>query len=311
MESTINPPSDPSTHSVAPKLPSLMFDARLVLEVSPYLETLCLLGINRDAAVPEPAEYYIRHLPFRCNGFPCLRELSISGMHTHLFKNISKRRGPLFPALSRLHIMATASNPVNFGRWLREAPHLSELRLQVTMSTSDGLIPKWMLSLERSLKRDPLSLSSDPSFLMLVLVKQEVAVDISEDDTHPSPAYQQHRARLSRLLRCTSSALVPVILVMNYIPFDIVPEQSGNDWSDVEVLQADWLARVSGTNGSSDFWSDWEEHRKELGDSRLRQISGKMPVVMPNRKAQRRVLLAQLNAQLNRLRREYGLEPIS
>ena len=104
------------------------------------LETLCAYG---------PEEWGPTHrtmLTFSVpRGFAKLRELSIAGFEPQ-FVQLSARR-PLFPVLSRLHVVTQTSRPkpVDFRRWVGDAPNLETLRV-----TCDNCFarPNWVESLQ-------------------------------------------------------------------------------------------------------------------------------------------------------------------
>ena len=123
----------------------------LISELSPYLESLCLFGTDWERLEVDVAELSVKYSPFKCNSFPKLRELSLGGGYGRMSINEDGPHEPLFPVLSRLHIMAAAIHPIDFDRLFRDAPHLSELRLQVTMSPVDQGVPGWMAGLAQSL----------------------------------------------------------------------------------------------------------------------------------------------------------------
>ena len=128
-------------------------------------------------------------------------------------------------------------------------------------------------------------MSSNPSFRIMVLVKQEAYDDVSAGDQHQ--ACQEHSTRLQDLSKHVLSARAPTTLVMNYAPFDIPGIQVKDGWNSRGVLLADWRTRISGPNGSADFWDKWSEHKKELDNIQLSQYHDPMPVITRSPIAQR------------------------
>ncbi|KAI0724493.1 hypothetical protein C8T65DRAFT_626671, partial [Cerioporus squamosus] len=102
------------------------------------LETLCLYG--PDEWSPSNRAMLTFSVP---RGFSRLRDLSVAGFEPQ-FAPLSARRR-LFPALSRLHIVAETSRPkpVDFRRWVGDAPKLETLRV-----TGDSCFarPNWIES---------------------------------------------------------------------------------------------------------------------------------------------------------------------
>ena len=145
-------------------------------------------------------------------------------------------------------------------------------------------------------------MSSNPSFHILVLVKQEASDGVSAGDQHL--VCENHRARLEGLLTYILSARVPVTLVFNYAPFDIPGMQFGHGWSSRGALLADWFTRIPEPNGSEDFWDKWSEHKKELDKTQLSQNHGHMPVIIRSPIAQRLWKLEERK----RLCRELGID---
>ena len=149
---TSHPPDNQSLSSILSGVyRSIAPVLELSLEVSPHLESLCLFRTNWERPDLNIAGLFVLYILLECNDFPKLQELSIGGGYQGIFVNRDRPHEPLFPVLSRLHIMAAAIHPIDFDSLFRDAPHLLELRLQVTMSPLDQGVPGWMVSLAQSL----------------------------------------------------------------------------------------------------------------------------------------------------------------
>lgn len=104
------------------------------------LQTLCVYG-------PEewnPANRSLLAISVP-RGFSGLRELSVVGFEPQFAPRGARR--PLFPALSRLHIVAETArpSPVDFRRWVGDAPQLETLRVT---GESCFARPNWIESLQ-------------------------------------------------------------------------------------------------------------------------------------------------------------------
>lgn len=231
------------------------------------LETLCVYGPEEWG--PTNRAMLTFSVP---RGFAKLREMSVVGFEPQ-FPPISACRR-LFPALTRLHIVAETSRPkpVDFRRWVGEAPKLETLRV-----TGDSCFarPNWIESLQCVISESttmqntahaltvnlPAAIGEtkrNPSLRILLLLK-------------PIPMSRltgitaRYHAVASALGKQFQQAPLPVAFVPYYTFEDVNPDFAIRPGGMEEHVRRDWLARIVGDAGVflDDSW--WTPREDSLG----------------------------------------------
>lgn len=243
----------------------------LLRMVAGDLETLCLFtgadqeGIREEAQAPH----------IGCCSFPRLRELSISGDRPDYALPVGT--GPHYPAMTRLHIATNTTRNVDFRRWVSEAPRLSSLR--VTSDNSVGFA-EWMVSLQSIIRKPPPSFGTHSCSL----THRPSGSDRSDTTSgtyskprvvllaKPNPILKALRLMewyhvmvrsMYKILSHTDSS---VVFVPYYAHQDVDRQVGDRSMHMDELLQKDWLARVSTRDGvfPDNFW--WEYRGDGLAD---------------------------------------------
>ncbi|KAI1795094.1 hypothetical protein LXA43DRAFT_64303 [Ganoderma leucocontextum] len=247
----------------------------LLQTVAGDLETLCLIVQFRHKLEP-------LHVGHRC--FPKLRELWLGGVDdtTLVFRDPAEEAGsdldlrpqrtPLFPVLSRLHIIGGTTD---FRRWSMDAPELVSLR--VAMGPR-GLRSSEQVSLEAvqanaAWPRTPVLLLGDPAHVL-----RRFRQDYYTDAFH---SREQLRGMASRVVFVPYYAHQDVEEDVRDVVLRRKMEGGVRRLDDEEeMLLRDWLARIKPVQSKwedgifvRDFWARFSND-KTLDRVRIAEVTG-------------------------------------